>query len=546
MRSIRTKYTLMTVCAIVAALGIATLIAVVSIRKLGRSDGDQMLSLMCTTGAMNLESYFDSVEQSVEIVSTFVQGNLKEVPLEQLGSQVERSRNLFVDVARNTNGVLTYYFRIDPELSKTEKGFWYVNLDGKGFKEHAVTDISQYDTSDTHSLVWFTIPKATGKGVWLPPYRTENLDVLVISYNVPIYRNETFVGVIGIEIDYETLAHEVENIRLLEDGYAFLIDADSNVIYHPKMDSILIYEHKAIPLPEGLRGDNTHIQYKYEGIDKEAVWRPLRNGMRLYVTVPVSRINSAWQDMIWEILLASLILLVLAVTVTLRFTGHLTKPLLELTKAAKKVSDGNYEFTLDYDKNDEIGILTQTFRQLASSTKEHINSLNQQVFVDALTSVRNRGGHVNYLQKMQDQMDASEEPMEFAIGAFDCDNLKTINDTYGHEKGDIYLKTASRLICRIFQHSPVFRIGGDEFSVILQNSDYQNREELFSLFRKSEEEINEAAESPWEEVKVTFGIAVYDPKRDTSVNDVARRADQIMYENKRIRKEKQNRERSAN
>ena len=56
MRSIRVKYTLLTVCAIIVALSIATLIGVESIKKLGNDDTDQMLSLMCKTGAMNLDS----------------------------------------------------------------------------------------------------------------------------------------------------------------------------------------------------------------------------------------------------------------------------------------------------------------------------------------------------------------------------------------------------------------------------------------------------------------------------------------------------------
>jgi diguanylate cyclase (GGDEF)-like protein len=525
------------VIALVAALSIATILGVFSIKDLGESDADQMLHLMCTTGAMNLESYFESVEHSVETVSTLVQDSLDGIPLEQLDDQIERARNLFGKVANNTNGVLTYYFRIDPEISKTEKGFWYVNQDREGFKEHEVTDISQYDTNDTSTLVWFTVPKATGKGVWLPPYYTENLGERVISYNEPVYWEDKFVGVIGIEIDYDTLASEVENIKLFEHGYAFILDENSNVIYHPQMDSESLYGEKiAVDTPDKIVGDY-HIQYNYEGVEKEAAWLPLSNGMRLYVSVPLSEINRRWQNLIGRILIASLVILVIASLITMRFAGHLSKPLSDLTEAAKQVDNGNYDFELDYDKDDEVGILTHTFKQLASHTKEHISSLNRQVYVDALTCVRNKAGYGAYIHKLQEQMDDPEQHLEFAFGVFDCDNLKYINDTYGHDKGDIYLKTASQLICRIFDHSPVFRIGGDEFAVILQNADYQNREELLSQFRRTREEICEAAENEWEQVNVTMGMAVYDPETDPAVIDVARRADQRMYENKQLRKE---------
>ena len=536
MKSIRTKFTLMTLCAIIVSMSIATFISVISIKNLGHSDADKMLYLLSRAGALNLEAYFDSVEDSVTAVSKLVQESVEGVSDDQLHLHVERARNLFAKVASHTNGVLTYYYRIDPALSKTVKGFWYVDLDGNGFREHEVTDITQFDTNDTSKLVWFTVPKATKKGLWLPPYFTDNLDVRVISYNVPVYKNDQFIGVTGIEIDYKTLAHEVENIRLYEHGYAFILDSKGNFVYHPQMNSAYLTGKKLPDPPKELLGESAHIHYTYMGVERATVWTPLSNGMRLYVSVPVSEINSSWQELIRNIIFASIMVLLIVTFFTMRFAGHLTKPLLDLTEAAKEVNKGNFNFTLDYNENDEIGTLANTFRQLVQHVKDHISDLNKKVYVDALTSVRNKGAFTAYIQNLQNRLDSSEEPVEFAVGVFDCDNLKLINDQYGHDKGDIYLKTASRLICRVFQHSPVFRIGGDEFAVVLQNEDYKNRDELVSRFLETSKELRTNAENDWEQVNVTLGLAVYDPQTDGNVDDVARRADQLMYENKRIRK----------
>ena len=321
---------------LIIAMSIVTLIGVYSVQKLGTNDADQVLHLMCTTGAMNLDTYFDGVEHSVMTVATLVQESFEIMSYDQLDEQVERTRNLFSKVAYNTNGVLTYYFRIDPEVSETTKGFWYVNLDGNGFVEHEVTDISQYDTNDTSSLVWFTVPKKTGKGLWLPPYFTENLDVRVISYNVPVYWEKRFVGVIGIEIDYRTMANEVENIRLYNDGYAFILDSDSNVIYHPDLDSTLVYGDRiAVDKPDKVVGEN-HIQYSFHGVEKEAVWLPLSNGMRLYVSVPVSEINSGWHHLVANILIASLVILGAASLIMTRFANRLTDRSVILLKRQRK------------------------------------------------------------------------------------------------------------------------------------------------------------------------------------------------------------------
>ena len=170
--------------------------------------------------------------------------------------------------------------------------------------------------------------------------------------------------------------------------------------------------------------------------------------------------------------------------------------------------------------------------------EEHlVHDLNKKVFVDALTSVRNKGAFNKYIQELQDRLKQGEK-ISFAIGVFDCDNLKMVNDKNGHDKGDIYIKTASRLICRVFQHSPVFRIGGDEFAVVLQNEDYQNREGLISQFEKEKEELCAVAANCWEEPRVAIGVADYDPATDRDVTDTVHRADKIMYENKRVGKMK--------
>ncbi len=169
--------------------------------------------------------------------------------------------------------------------------------------------------------------------------------------------------------------------------------------------------------------------------------------------------------------------------------------------------------------------------------EEHlVKDLNRRVYVDALTSVRNKGAFDGYMQELQDRVD-QDGTLEFAIGVFDCDNLKRINDQNGHDKGDVYLKAASQLICRTFQHSPVFRIGGDEFAVVLQNGDFENREALVHRFNVTSREICDLAQNKWDEVHVSVGMAVYDPTIDRSVSDTARRADKDMYVNKQIRKE---------
>lgn len=536
MHSLRTKITMLTTCITVFAVVVVTVLSVVFIQNTEHRKSDQLLLLLCETGERNLDYYFDSVEKSVRKVATFTERDLDGLDDEHLEKHAERVSQYFDEIANKTNGVLTYYYRIDPGVSDKVKGFWFTNLDGTDFVEHEVTDITQYDTEDTSKLVWFTVPKHTGNPVWLPPYITDNLDVKVISYNIPVYYRGQFVGVIGIEIDHSMMAGQVESIRLYNNGYSFLTDAEGNLMFHPRIDIAQLTEGTAPTIPDGLLSDSTFTTYTFDGEEKEAVWLRLGNGMRLYVSVPERETDGDWRQLINTVLIAAAIVLALAILLTRIIMRKITRPLLQLTEAAKKTDNGDYDFTLDYNGKDEVGTLTRTFRRMADHMKEHISELNKRVYVDALTSVRNKGAFANYIEELQTKVEEDPEHTEFAIAAFDCDDLKSVNDLYGHEKGDIYLKTSCRMICKVFQHSPVFRIGGDEFAAVLRGSDYEHREELTREFERASAESREKAGNRWEQVRVAMGIAAYDPQQDHSVVDTVRRADKIMYINKKEHK----------
>ena len=536
MHSIRTKITILTVCALVVALTVATLLAVISIKRVGTDTSDQILHLLCETGQKNLNVYFDSVEQSVNTINEYAKEDLEKTPLDELGAHIERVEKFFEKTAVNTVGVLTYYYRIDPDISAKEKGFWYVNTDGNAFVSHDVTDITQYDTDDQSSLVWFTVPKATGGSIWLSPYITENLNAYVLSYNVPVYKNGTFIGVIGIEIDYNTLVQPVNSITLYKNGYAFINDKDGNIIYHPHLNVANYTGENKPVVPSGLLSESQYIRYEYEGVEKMAVWLPLHNGMRLNVTVPISEINGDWIKLINRLVGVSALMLIVTILIAARYSSHITTPLRKLTEAAEQVNIGNYDFKLDYKENDEVGILTRKFAELSSHLKTYITNLNNLAYFDALTSVQNKGAFDLYTKELQTRIESSENKPEFAVGVFDCDDLKKINDCYGHDKGNIYLKNASLLICQVFSRSPVFRTGGDEFAVVLQNDDYNTRSELAALFNKKSADHNALIAEPWRQVNVTMGLTAYDPHTDNSIDDVIRRADLIMYQNKREHK----------
>lgn len=151
---------------------------------------------------------------------------------------------------------------------------------------------------------------------------------------------------------------------------------------------------------------------------------------------------------------------------------------------------------------------------------------------DALTGIRNRTAYEKEIQKLEWEL--SDGNTNFGIVMIDLNFLKRINDTYGHEQGNTAIKKLCFIVCHVFEHSPVFRIGGDEFVAILKNEDYENRDELVEEFRAQLEVLqNDDNAEPWEKISAAIGIAVFEKDRDASVDNVFKRADQLMYENKK-------------
>ena len=550
-RTLRLRIAIINAIAVTASILITSIIGSISIANQGHENSEKTLSLLCQNGKNNLNNYFKSVEQSVNIVSGLIDDNLDQISDSEFNTKfanhVAQSKEAFLEAAIHTNGVLTFYYRMDPEITAvtSEKGFWFTNLDGQGFVEHEVTDISD----SRNECPWFWIPKQTGESVWLTPYDTDSLqEVTVISYNSPVYRksgeNTTFIGVVGIEISYNTLGEQIKNIKIHRTGFAYIVDnEDGSIIYHPHLDILNMPEDKRPSTPAGfaksLKSNQHHIEYTFRGVKKHAYWMGLSNDMSIVVAVPLSEVNETWLKTVAIVGSVSLGLIALPVVFTILYTIRITKPLKELTEAAEKINEGDYNIELNYQGNDEIGVLTATTNKLVNHLRDYIDDLNALAYADTLTSTKNKSAFDAAISELQIRINSSDQPIEFAIAMFDCDNLKQINDKYGHDKGNIYLKNSSVLMSRVFQHSDIYRLGGDEFVIILLDDDFKNRNKLKDLFLERCKEICSLSKEPWEQIKVSVGIATFDPEIDNSVSDVLIHADHLMYENKRSRKKAQ-------
>ena len=167
-----------------------------------------------------------------------------------------------------------------------------------------------------------------------------------------------------------------------------------------------------------------------------------------------------------------------------------------------------------------------SMRKWERKTASERDQARTAAFTDPLTGVKSKHAFAVHEDAMESQVSEGEAG-EFGVIVCDVNGLKRINDTLGHKAGDEYIRSACKMLCEYFKHSPVFRVGGDEFVVFLSGQDYDARNDILNS-------INTKIESNLREGKVvaSLGLAVFDPASDESFHDVFKRADGHMYERK--------------
>ncbi len=161
--------------------------------------------------------------------------------------------------------------------------------------------------------------------------------------------------------------------------------------------------------------------------------------------------------------------------------------------------------------------------------EKHLFAVENKANLDELTGVKNKHAYADTEETLNAQISANKVS-PFAIAVFDINGLKQVNDTLGHQAGDEFIKSGCSIICNYFKHSPVFRVGGDEFAVIVQGNDYNNIDSIMKRF-----EANNLKNKERGTVVIAAGVSRFNA--DTTVSEVFSRADIEMYENKRKLKE---------
>ena len=158
--------------------------------------------------------------------------------------------------------------------------------------------------------------------------------------------------------------------------------------------------------------------------------------------------------------------------------------------------------------------------------EKELTDVREKANRDALTGAKSKHAYVDTVAELNTAIDMGTV-RPFAVVVCDVNGLKTVNDTLGHQAGDKLIQSASEMICSTYKHSPVFRVGGDEFVAILSGQDYDQRVVLMAEMLKQNRRNRES-----EGVVIACGASEWRPDEDNRFEAVFDRADAAMYDNK--------------
>ncbi|AGF78649.1 PAS domain S-box/diguanylate cyclase (GGDEF) domain-containing protein [Desulfocapsa sulfexigens DSM 10523] len=182
--------------------------------------------------------------------------------------------------------------------------------------------------------------------------------------------------------------------------------------------------------------------------------------------------------------------------------------------------------------NKVIGII-EDFKDI-SDRKEFEQQLKKQARTDPLTGLMNRRGFIRSAEKML-RLAKRQKNILFLLFA-DLDNMKHINDEFGHEKGDLVLQETAKLLMNTYRETDIIgRLGGDEFAVLLFDVSAKEKENIVDRFQDNLSQWRKNSDETFS-LSLSIGVVQSHPEKEEDMESLLRLADQAMYKIKRQRK----------
>lgn len=393
MRSIQFKIiTSILLCSILSTMFLGYF-SVTTSTAMAKKTAHQTMSILNESEAGDLNATLSKIAQSVDTLSSIALSQLNfskfKTDSEYVSQYTKEIQNTVTKFAENTEGVVCAYVRYNPDFTEPTSGIFLTrNSLDEEFLSVVPTDFSIYEKDDLAHVGWYYLPVENKAPMWMSPYYNKNVNIYMISYVVPLYVNGESVGIIGMDIDFNTITNKVSEISLYDSGYAFLLNENNQIMFHKDFevgtDLNSLENSNFTKLCEQLSNENTKgtlLEYQYQGSNKSLIYTQLDNGMNLVLTVLNSKIYKESHDLVIKICTAELIIILIASVIGIILGTNISNPIKKITNVLQLTASFDFRdsdvVTKLMKHRDEIGVMACELKKMRKSLREIAGSMSQ-------------------------------------------------------------------------------------------------------------------------------------------------------------------------
>lgn len=454
-----------------------------------------------------------------------------------------------------------------------DSGYTYL-LDSKGILSHHPTvsgeDISSYDfvkeqikTKEGYLSYYWKNPediKAREKVLYMTYFEPWDYIISVSSYK------SEFINLINM-FDFK---ENILSVKAGKTGYMYVMNSKGELIIHPKQEGVSIYDSVDVDgnyfIQEIIEKKNGSVNYPWKNPD-ESYYRDKLVIYRYYEPMDWYLCYGVYTDEIKEPIrimrnrmsAVFVLIVILSTLIALIYSRIIIAPIKNLINAMKNVNKGEFDITIENNRQDEIGELTNIFskmihqiknymeelkisnlqlsdtnKMLEEKVKERTHELELLSNLDGLTGLYNRRKLDEFLKHAWQEAIHFKEPM--AVLMMDIDYFKNYNDTYGHPAGDECLRRVAQTIKKMLRKQDDFvaRYGGEEFIVILKNTDDVTAKSLANRLRTTIEELNipNMSSDIADHMTISIGISILKDYEEKELDVFIKSSDDALYDAK--------------
>lgn len=386
MKTIKVKVIVVVIVCALLACGICGAVGIMEASSTASKECGEILTLQTKNFGNELNLQFEMISRSVDTMADICMQQLTDFHKFQTSEAyvedyTESVMSVLLQSAENTPGVLTCYIRYNPDFTDPTSGIFLTrdNTDSP-FESVPPTDFSIYDPDDAAHVGWYYIPVKYGAPLWMSPYRNENINVYMISYVVPLFIDGVSVGIIGMDVDFTGLQEIVGSYSFFDSGYAYLLQSDNSVLYHPNLevgtaaaqDDAYGLGKMAAYLGDPAAADQIHT-FSLRGKTYASGYTVLDNGMKLGSFVKESEVIAQASDTAKKIAFGALAALVMTLVIGSLFSIYITKPLKKVTNAIQTIAGLDFRPNAEaaglIKRGDETGDIARALHRMRESVQ---------------------------------------------------------------------------------------------------------------------------------------------------------------------------------